>query len=79
MANNINKVKRVWLAKKTREQLIRSYIERKLAKYEMLPTEEQVLEAVGGGVSSIRMVLQEYRKRLPKDRFSHKGRHLVTL
>lgn len=77
MTHTKDKVRRVRLTPETREQLIRSYVERRLTKYKMLPTEQQVLEAVGGNIINIRKVLREYRQKLPTNAFSHKGRHLI--
>jgi hypothetical protein len=52
---------RIWLPKETRKRLIRSYVERQISQDGRLPSERQVLQAIGGDIHTILAVLQEYR------------------
>jgi DNA-binding FadR family transcriptional regulator len=57
------KPKRVRLNKEAREKLIRSYIERKLAREEKLPSQQELSKTIGGNIYSILEILREYREK----------------
>ncbi len=55
--------RRVRLPRKTRERLIRNFIEKRLLKDGSFPSQRETSEAVGGDIRIILAVLRDYRQR----------------